>query len=422
MRIKKDVLIIGSGMSGLAAAHFAIQKGLSCAVASTSAGCMGFAPGTLDLCSVHPVKPITYHDSPQIAIDNLIKDKADHPFAKIGIENILSAWNDFGSYLETSPLKYSFDVDENVNIITAAGTLKPSNMVPQSLRNNADVWSEKIKTLIIDISELKNFSAKQVTENLKERWTTLDAATISIEDLIEQKEIHILKLCSLLEKEDFCLSFCDKIKEKLNGHMALGLPEICGFTETASVLKSLENELKVKVFEIPGPPPTGTGSRLLQILRDDLINKGVEMYIGHTFKNLSYENGLIKEIILKGLVDEKTIEAEHVILATGRFFGGGLIAESHGVREALFDLPVRVSENRDDWHMDSLLGAPGHSLNSCGIDTDALCRPLTKGNSLLYDNLYAVGSILANQDWVREKSGTGIAVSTAWQAIENISK
>jgi hypothetical protein len=47
---------------------------------------------------------------------------------------------------------------------------------------------------------------------------------------------------------------------------------------------------------------------------------------------------------------ETTVVAEHVLLATGRFLGKGLVAERQGIREALMDLPVCQPENRSHWH------------------------------------------------------------------------
>jgi glycerol-3-phosphate dehydrogenase subunit B len=419
MNSKKDIVIIGSGMSGLSAAHFALEKGLSVAVISNSAGCMGFAPGTLDLCSVYPVDPITYHDSPVDAMKELVSEKKFHPFAKAGIENVVESWKSIGSYFSSSPLEYTFDINKNVHVITAAGTLKPSNLVSRSLKNNSDAWQKKKKTLIIDIKELKNFSSKQVVENLKERWNNLDAASITIEDIIEQNEIHILKLCSLLEKDDFRSSLIEKLNEKIKGHEALGLPEVCGSTNTKQVMDSLEKELGLSVFEIPGPPPTGSGSRLLQYFRDDLITKGVSFYPGHGVKEVISKDGKATLIKIQGYSQEHLIETDNVILATGRFFGGGLEAKGDGLKETVFDISIEAPESRDDWHMDTFLGAPGHPLNSCGLETDECFRPLEKG-APLYENLYAVGSILKDQDWVREKSGTGIAVSTAWKVINEI--
>ncbi|MBC2709649.1 MAG: hypothetical protein HGJ94_01130 [Desulfosarcina sp.] len=45
-------------------------------------------------------------------------------------------------------------------------------------------------------------------------------------------------------------------------------------------------------------------------------------------------------------------------------------------------------------------------------------RPVTTTGQPVYDNLYAAGSILAHQDWIRTKSGTGLAVATSYGAIE----
>jgi glycerol-3-phosphate dehydrogenase subunit B len=36
----------------------------------------------------------------------------------------------------------------------------------------------------------------------------------------------------------------------------------------------------------------------------------------------------------------------------------------------------------------------------------------------VYENLFAAGAILAHQDWIRSKSGTGLAVATAFGAVD----
>jgi glycerol-3-phosphate dehydrogenase subunit B len=107
-----------------------------------------------------------------------------------------------------------------------------------------------------------------------------------------------------------------------------------------------------------------------------------------------------------------------VVLATGRFFGGGLLAERDRVREPLLDLPVQAPASRNDWHMNTFLGAPGHPLNRAGIRVDRRLRPLGADGGVLYENLYAAGAVLADHDWVREKSGAGISVATGTAAVE----
>jgi glycerol-3-phosphate dehydrogenase subunit B len=59
----------------------------------------------------------------------------------------------------------------------------------------------------------------------------------------------------------------------------------------------------------------------------------------------------------------------------------------------------------------------GHPINRAGLETDAFFRPLDRSGDPAYRNLFAVGSILAHQDWMRMKCGSGLAVSTAFKAV-----
>jgi glycerol-3-phosphate dehydrogenase subunit B len=37
----------------------------------------------------------------------------------------------------------------------------------------------------------------------------------------------------------------------------------------------------------------------------------------------------------------------------------------------------------------------------------------------MYENLFAAGIIIAHQDWIRERCGAGIAIATAYKAVES---
>jgi glycerol-3-phosphate dehydrogenase subunit B len=98
------------------------------------------------------------------------------------------------------------------------------------------------------------------------------------------------------------------------------------------------------------------------------------------------------------------------------------VAGRRGIREALLDLPVRQPDNRSCWHREAFLDPKGHAINLAGIEVDDQFRPVTEKGQPVYDNLYAAGSILAHQDWIRTKSGTGLAVATAYGAVEALAK
>jgi glycerol-3-phosphate dehydrogenase subunit B len=116
---------------------------------------------------------------------------------------------------------------------------------------------------------------------------------------------------------------------------------------------------------------------------------------------------------------EHTIRAAAVVLATGRFMGGGLQADRRGVREPLFGLPVHQPGRRDDWHCEDFLDRRGHPIHRAGLQTDECFRPLDAAGRPFHPRLFAAGSILAHQDWMRMKCGAGLAFATAYAAVEN---
>ena len=114
---------------------------------------------------------------------------------------------------------------------------------------------------------------------------------------------------------------------------------------------------------------------------------------------------------------EELLEAGGVILATGRFLGGGLAATLQGIEESLLHLPVHQPSSRQEWHREHFLDSRGHPVNRSGLLIDDLFRPTTSDGSPVLENLFAAGSILAHQDWAREKCGAGIAIASSFGAV-----
>ena len=87
------------------------------------------------------------------------------------------------------------------------------------------------------------------------------------------------------------------------------------------------------------------------------------------------------------------------------------------LRETLFGLPVAQPPNRASWHQKDLLHAEGHPVNQAGLAVDENCRPVDNQGRVIRNNLFAAGSILAHQDWMRQKCGSGLAIATAYRAV-----
>lgn len=115
---------------------------------------------------------------------------------------------------------------------------------------------------------------------------------------------------------------------------------------------------------------------------------------------------------------ERRIRSRATILCSGRFFGRGLHAKRTGIRETVFGLLVTQPARRSDWHHRDLLHGPGHPINRAGVAIDDRFRPVDDRGRPVYPDSFAAGSILAHQDWMRQKCGSGIAIATALGAVE----
>jgi glycerol-3-phosphate dehydrogenase subunit B len=72
---------------------------------------------------------------------------------------------------------------------------------------------------------------------------------------------------------------------------------------------------------------------------------------------------------------------------------------------------------RADWYRDRYTDPRGHPIHRAGIEVDGSFRPLTREGRRYDERLFAAGVILAHQDWIRSRSGAGIAIATAFKAV-----
>ncbi len=52
-----------------------------------------------------------------------------------------------------------------------------------------------------------------------------------------------------------------------------------------------------------------------------------------------------------------------------------------------------------------------------GLEIDNMFRPLDIAGKPAFKTLFAAGSILAHQDWIRMKCGSGLAIASAYAAV-----
>jgi glycerol-3-phosphate dehydrogenase subunit B len=411
--IETDLMVIGCGMAGMAAALFAGRRGMETVQVGIT-GQINFASGLLDLLGVHPVDRGTRLHNPWTGIEQLVRDDPRHPYGLMSTCQIETAMAQCLSFLKRAGLPYQTNGRRNANLVTPLGTVKTTYAVPQSMFAGVTARSAKTPTLLVDFWGLKGFSARQIMETFGDAWP-MQRTRIPFPGM--NGELYTEHAARTLEVAANRIALADAVRPHLGTAHVVGLPAVLGIYRTQDIIADLEKRLGVPVFEIPTMVPSITGLRLREAFEQQLPRMGVRAY--YQKKVLEAEvlpNGGF-QFLVGGHLPEMRVRSHKAILASGRFFGKGLHATRLRIQETIFNLPVEQSAERDHWYHKDWLNARGHAINRAGINVDDHFRPTDANGNVIHDRLYAAGSILAHQDWVRQKCGSGLAIATAYGAV-----
>jgi glycerol-3-phosphate dehydrogenase subunit B len=400
-----DLIIIGMGLSGLMAAKTAVERGKKVLILGKGIGSLSLYSNTIDVLD-HSLKTMKMRDS----LPQWIKDHPEHPYSKIGQERIEEA---LSSFLSLFPSSYSFQAIDNSNslIPTAAGTLRPTYLIPTTMADGISLNPERM--LIVGIEGFKDFYAHYVADQLKCRGITL-----SLPDVLHQ-EITATALSRLMEKQSFRESIGREIRKELHGEIRVGLPALLGINDPIQVKEELEKIIEANVFEIPTLPPSIPGMRIFKHFKKWLIQKGCTFLLGYSVSKVTLKGKKCEGIGMYHTPLTNFHSADRYILATGRFIGGGLIADKDKISEPIFNLPIYQPESREDWFRNNFFEIPSHTIHQTGILVDSSFRPVDERGYPILENVWAAGTILGHHDCIDEKSREGIEISTGYMATQN---
>lgn len=191
------------------------------------------------------------------------------------------------------------------------------------------------------------------------------------------------------------------------------LPAVLG-TNT-SIHRSIEEGTGRPVTEALGVPPSLPGWRLHTALQRCLADAGIPIIAGAVAGN--NRNGSILEALEVG---EQHIIAKRFVLATGKFLGGGIVANPEFV-EPVLGAPVWVDHlgERFTRTMPLALTDPERAqeqvLLKAGVRVDELHRPAGYDGTSLFTNVFAAGSVKSGVD---TNAGLGWAAQDGWLAGE----
>ena len=398
-----NLIVIGMGLSGLMAAKTAVEAGQKVLIVGKGMGSLCLFSNTIDILGSLP--NVTKMSE---GLFQWIEAHPEHPYSKVGMAKIEEA---LSSFLSLFPPPYCFQTVEHRNCLlpTGAGTRRPTYLIPMTLVGGLSLDGEN--TLIVGFKGFKDFYAHYVADQLKCRGVTLSLPNAS-------HEMTATALTRLMEIASFRENIGKEIKKQLHGESLIGLPALLGMNDPVQVKKDLEEITGTKVFEIPILPPSIPGKRIFDRFKEWLIQKGVTFSLGYSISKAIIGGKRCEGIEVLHPPVATSYSADRYILATGRFIGGGLMADRKKIFEPIFHLSVHQPQSREDWFEKNFFTRPSHPIHQAGILTNLSFQPVNESGDLLLENLWVAGTILAGHHCIDEKSREGIEISTGYVAAK----
>ena len=397
-----DLIVIGMGLSGLMAAKTAAESGQKVLIVGKGMGSLCLFSNTIDLLGQCPIGT-----KMKEALSQWIKDHAEHPYSKVGLERIEEA---LSSFVSLFPPPYSFHAMDHMNCLlpTGAGTLRPAYLIPTTMIGGASF--DERHTLIVGFEGFKDFYTHYVADRLKCRGINLQLPDPSYQ------EQTATALARLMEKPSFRENIGREIKKQLRGETRVGFPAVLGMGDPIQVKEDLEDITGTKVFEIPILPPSVPGKRIFNRFKEWLIEKGVTFLLGYPVLKATVTEKRCQGIEVHHPPVITSFSADRFILATGRFMGGGLKADAEKILEPTFNLPVHQPPSREGWFDNLFFSDLPHPIHQAGILANASLQPVNEGGNVILENVWVAGTLLARHQCIDEKSREGIEIATGFAA------
>jgi glycerol-3-phosphate dehydrogenase subunit B len=326
----------------------------------------------------------------------------EHPYAKIGGDAVVRAMVGFQRRVTEHGLTYLGDGRHQYRVLTAMGTLRLTGLTPLTMA----VDPAQID-VVCSIGPYRNFSAGLVADGLS-RLTKKNVRTLAFE--VAQGELDAMGLAAKLAEPAESARFGDFLAREARG-LTVAIPALLGLENAEEQKRSIESRFGGVLVEVPGLPPSIPGLRLMHALRRIALDRGVRIAQNVRAVGALDGGGVLRGVKVRVADLEREETADAVVLATGHLVTGGVVSTRGALREPVFDLPLSFPAG-ESFFRSRFLDRAGHPALSCGVIVDSSLRPL-RDQSPVYENLFACGDILGGFDPYRERSGGGVALSTA---------
>lgn len=439
-----DIVVVGGGIAGCMAALSAWQTlggSTTITIVQKAGGGTPAWSGAVDVaCDLTGTTPGTLvpglaRGGPITAnVARLGGLRPRHPYARFdGSDDDSSVTAALTALTEATPDIDLVGRDDGHNhvLATVLGTVKRCALVPRSQHLDlAELAGSGARIGIVEWRDLAGFSARPVVEMLRyAAGLGAPEAPFVVEAVVVPRVLSVdvfrdsRAMSRALDDDTVRARFLAALKAAVEAHpdllTHLLVPATLGTRGLGrGAVAALDAAVGLPVRELLAMPPSSPGERLQRSLRTTCDTRGIKVIDGIVGAPRIDGDRVVGVDISRG-TERQRLECNALVLASGRFYGGGLVRDQVA-REAVFGLPV-VTDGLpiDDQFIGTLTGDhvdADHPIFRAGILVDDRLRPLDRQRRLLAENVVAAGSIIEGYDPARDGSGLGVAAWTGWLA------
>ena len=439
--LSPDVLVIGGGLAGLLAATRAREKGARVMLVRRAAGGTVSSSGAVDcgdeLSDLVPgpgVDPLDRGARWRRGVELLAGRRPRHPYARLGDkgrERLREALALLKQAAQRGGLELvERDDGHNHLVATQLGTVKRTALVQKTQHLDLAGLEPDATVAVVDPLDLANFGARSVAHMLS--WVAgmstrkVQFTTLGVERALPGGAIHddAYAMACALDDDSNRAAFCEALKSALRraarpAHHLL-FPPIFGVEKSAAVVADLERAAGRPVKELLALPPSTPGARLVRALVRNARERGVVVVEGAA-RSVRVEGKRVAGVAIESPQLKAELTPRALVLATGRFFGGGIVRDQ-AAKEALLDLPV-VADGRpvDDAFIGQLTGELPeleHAIFRAGVAVDPGLQPLDRRGVPAFENVLCAGSVVEGWDPAKDGAAGGVSTLTGLLAGE----
>jgi len=403
-------------MAGACAALAAREAGADTLLVARAPGATAMSSGAFDFAS-------SEDDAPLAEAARRLGRRAGHPYALLG-EDLIPSIDAAIDLLRRSLPELRLEgartaADRNLWLATPLGLSKPAALAqgPIAAGDLRSLSTREGRLGVVALAGTQVVEARLVAKGLSELLAPLAGAVVVAADLYRQRADALRTLPEIAHDLDRPGRRAELIESlgraaAVAHATALLLPTL-GLADPVGARAEMERALGLPVFEALGAPPSVPGLRLQRALSEALEKAGVRVLQG-----IAEGAGEGQVQIVRG-VECQPVRAGAVVLASGRFLGGGIRCETDGrLRETVLDLPVRAAGRS------TLAALPNEDLfaQRAGGRHAGLMAGVEADSDLRSGSAFLCGAVLGGFDPAREAGGLGVCAVTGLVAGERAAR